>query len=339
MTQVPSLTTEVLLAGAAFVAGLVDAIAGGGGLVALPALLAAGLPPHVALGTNKGQAVFGAASSAISFARRGMIDRDRAPLGFAAGFAGSLAGAWGVLAVPLRPLRVIVIVLLLVAAAVVLARRDVAARPRALGRGARAAALAAIALVLGAYDGFFGPGTGSMLVVAFAVVFGDALTRASGNAKIVNLASNLAAVLLFAGRGVVIWSVALPMAAANAAGAAVGAHLAVRKGDRLVRAVVLVVVAAVIVKLATDVVVASAAAAPAPATASPASGGTRAAPGARGDCTDDHWCWENPLPNGNASMALWGFAANDVWAAGDGCMAMPRRRRSVRRCASPRRTG
>ena len=244
--------TISLLAGAAFVAGLVDAIAGGGGLVALPALLAAGLPPHIALGTNKGQAVFGAASSAISFWRRGVVDRDRAALGFAAGFAGSLVGAWGVLAVPLRPLRVIVIVLLLIAAAIVLARRDVAPQPRALGRGARAAALAGIALGIGAYDGFFGPGTGSMLVVAFAVVFGDTLTRASGNAKIVNLASNLAAMLLFASRGVIVWRVALPMAAANAVGAAIGAHLAVRNGDRLVRVVVLIVVASVCVKLATQ---------------------------------------------------------------------------------------
>src|SRR5204862_7190022 len=141
-----------------------------------------------------------------------------------------------------RPLRVIVIVLLLCAAAVVLARRNTEGRPRSMGSRARAAAVAGIALVLGAYDGFFGPGTGAMLVVAFAVVFGDALTRASGNAKIVNLASNIAAMLLFASRGVVIWAVALPMAAANAAGAAVGAHLAVRKGDRLVRVVVLLVV-------------------------------------------------------------------------------------------------
>jgi uncharacterized membrane protein YfcA len=157
-----------------------------------------------------------------------------------------------VLAVPLRPLRVVVIVLLLCAAAVVLARRNVQPRPRATGRGARAAALIGIALVLGAYDGFFGPGTGSMLVVAFSVVFGDALTRASGNAKIVNLASNVAAMLLFAHRGVVIWSIALPMAAANAVGAATGAHLAVRNGDKLVRAVVLLVVAAIAVKLAVD---------------------------------------------------------------------------------------
>jgi uncharacterized membrane protein YfcA len=252
MTSPLSAGAIALLAGAAFVAGLVDAIAGGGGLVALPALLAAGLPPHIALGTNKGQAVFGAASSAIGFWRRRMVDRDRAALGFAAGFAGSLAGAWGVLSVPLGPLRVIVIVLLMVAAAIVLARRDVEPRPRAMTAAARHAALGGIALVIGAYDGFFGPGTGSMLVVAFSVVFGDALTRASGNAKIVNLASNLAAMLLFAQRGVVIWSIALPMAAANAAGAAVGAHLAVRNGDRLVRAVVLIVVAAVIVKLAVD---------------------------------------------------------------------------------------
>jgi len=247
-----STATIGLLAGAAFIAGLVDAIAGGGGLVALPALLATGLPPHIALGTNKGQAVFGAVSSAISFWRRGVVDRDRAALGFGAGFVGSLAGAWGVLAVPLRPLRVIVIVLLLIAAAIVLARRDVTPQPRTLGRGARAAALAGIALVIGAYDGFFGPGTGSMLVVAFAVVFGDALTRASGNAKIVNLASNLAAMLVFASRGVIIWRMALPMAAANAVGAAIGVHLAVRNGDRLVRAVVLIVVAAVIIKLAVD---------------------------------------------------------------------------------------
>ena len=84
-----------LLVAAAFFAGLIDAIAGGGGLVALPALLAAGLPPHVALGTNKGQAVFGAAASAISFWRRGMVDRDRAALGFGAGFIGSCLGVWG----------------------------------------------------------------------------------------------------------------------------------------------------------------------------------------------------------------------------------------------------
>jgi len=243
---------NVVLISAAFVAGLVDAIAGGGGLVTLPALLAAGLPPHVALGTNKGQAVFGATTSALSFWRRGMVDRARAPLGFAAGFAGSCLGVLGVLAVPLRPLRVIVIVLLLIAAAVVLARRNVEPRAHSMGPAASAAALAGIALVLGAYDGFFGPGTGSMLILSFVIVFGDSLTRASGNAKVVNLASNLAAFLLFAQRGTILWTIALPMAAANAIGAAIGARLALRRGDRLVRWVVLVVVLGVVVKLSRD---------------------------------------------------------------------------------------
>jgi uncharacterized membrane protein YfcA len=241
-----------LMAGAAFLAGLVDAIAGGGGLVSLPALLAAGLPPQLALGTNKGQAVFGAATSAVTFWRRRMVDRDRAPLAFGAGLVGSYLGARGLLAVPLAPLRAIVMVLLVAAAAVVLARRQTP--PRAVPRSPRATAglLFGVAFSLGAYDGFFGPGAGSLLVIAFATLFGDRLTRASGNAKIVNLASNLAAVSLFAARGTVLWRLALPMAAANALGAATGAHLAVRNGDRLVRVVVALVVLAVVVKLAFD---------------------------------------------------------------------------------------
>lgn len=241
-----------LLAAAAFGAGLVDAIAGGGGLVSLPALLAAGLPPVLALGTNKGQAVFGATTSALTYWGRGALDRERAVLGFAAGFAGSWLGARGVLAIPLAPLRAIVIVLLLLAATVVLAKRNVAPRPTTLGPRAARVALFAIAFGLGAYDGFFGPGTGSMLVIAFATVFGDPLIRASGNAKVVNLASNLAAMTLFAAHGLIVWRVALPMAAANAIGAATGAHLAVRKGDRLVRVVVVVVVLSVVAKLAVD---------------------------------------------------------------------------------------
>jgi len=242
-----------LLGAAGFLAGLVDSIAGGGGLVSVPALLAIGLPMTLALGTNKGQAVFGALTSALSYARRGEIDRDRVPVGFGAGFRGSWLGATGMLAVPRGPLRGTVMVMLMFAAVVMFVRRPVPGRrPRFESVAGRRAILLGVALVLGAYDGFFGPGTGSMLVVAFATLLGDSLTRASGNAKIVNLASNLAAVLLFARHGTVLWSVALPMAAANALGAAMGSHLAIKKGDRLVRAVVLAVVLAVIVKLAFD---------------------------------------------------------------------------------------
>ena len=245
----------LLLAGAAFLAGLVDAIGGGGGLISLPALLAVGLSPANAIGTNKGQAIFGAVSSFASFWRRGGIDRQRAPLGFAAGFAGSCIGALALMAMRPEPLRPVVIALLIVATVAMLAGRRQMAAPRAWlaepGAG-RSLALAAIALGLGAYDGFFGPGTGSMLILSFVNVFGDSLTRASGNAKVVNLASNLAAFLLFAQRGTILWTAALPMAAANAIGATVGARLALQRGDRLVRWVVLAVVLAVVVKLSRD---------------------------------------------------------------------------------------
>jgi hypothetical protein len=115
-------------------------------------------------------------------------------------------------------------------------------------------ALVPIAFGLGFYDGFFGPGVGSMLIVAFVLVFGDTLTRASGNAKVVNLASNVAALLLFTMKGTVEWRIAIPMAAANALGAFVGARIAVKRGDRFVRVVVLGVVTILVLKMAYDLI-------------------------------------------------------------------------------------
>lgn len=244
--------TIAFLAAAAFVAGLVDSIAGGGGLVTVPALLWAGLPPQIALATNKGQASFGAVSSFASFWARGGIDKPRAPLGFAFGFVGSVCGAQVLLLVKPEPLKPIVIVLLMVAAGVVAWPRKPKAATSAGASHPRAWAMRALgplAFAFGFYDGFFGPGVGSMLIVMFVLVFDDTLTRASGNAKVVNLASNVAALLLFSYRGTVLWSIALPMAAANAAGAFVGSRLAVKRGDRFVRVVVLVVVAALVVKM------------------------------------------------------------------------------------------
>jgi len=247
-----------MLGAAGFGAGVIDAIAGGGGLITLPALLATGLPIHTVFGTNKGQATFATSSSALTFWRRGAIDRGRAPLAFACAFAGSIAGAALLLTLRPEPLRPVVLVLLVLAAALVVApRREPPADAGSDGapdvrlRHPRAT-LAAIAFFLGAYDGFFGPGVGSMLIVLFSRLFGDSLTRASGNAKVVNLASNVAALLVFAARGRVLWWISLPMAVASAAGALVGARLALRRGDRLVRAVVLCVVAGVVSKLAFD---------------------------------------------------------------------------------------
>lgn len=240
-----------LLACAAFAAGLVDAIAGGGGLLTVPALLAAGLPAPVALATNKGQASFGAISSFVSFWARGGIDANRVPLGIACGFFGSLAGARVVLMIRPEPLKPVVLVLLMAAAAfLVWPRKPTRGEPHAWAM----MALVPIAFGLGFYDGFFGPGVGSMLIVAFVLVFGDTLTRASGNAKVVNLASNLAALLLFSVEGNVLWRIALPMAAGNAFGAFVGAKLAVKRGDAFVRFVVVGVVTLLVLKMAYDLV-------------------------------------------------------------------------------------
>jgi hypothetical protein len=239
-----------LLSLTAFVAGLVDAIAGGGGLFTVPALLAFGLPPGIALATNKGQAAPGAVSSFVTFFRRDGVDRKRARLGFACGFLGSLLGARLLLSLRPEPLRPIVISLLLFALAVMLLRSRIQVRLGPLTRPKLA--LVIIALALGTYDGFFGPGTGSLLIVLFVAVFGDSPLRASGNAKVVNLASNLAAFLVFAWRGAILWQLSLPMAAANIAGSRLGARLALRHGDRLVRAAVVVVVLAVVGKLLFD---------------------------------------------------------------------------------------
>ena len=260
MTLTPGVLA--LLALAAFAAGVIDAVAGGGGLITVPALLAAGLPPHLALGTNKGQSVFGSGASLLRFARAGLVDARRAQVAFPGGFAGALCGAALVLLLRPAVLRPVVLVLLVAVALFMALRPSLpavaqqgAARPHrrwpVAVRHARGATLV-IALAIGAYDGFFGPGTGTFLIVAFALVLGDGLTRASGEAKVVNFASNLAALALFAGRGVVVWQVALPMAAAQFAGSALGAHLAVRRGDAFVRRVVLLVVLALVVKLARD---------------------------------------------------------------------------------------
>lgn len=245
--------TIAALCGAALAAGAIDAIAGGGGLISLPALLAAGLPPHLALGTNKGQSVFGSGAALARYARGGLVDARRARWSFPLGLVGSLLGA--ALAMWMRPelLRPIVLVLLVAAgvAMAVLPPR----KPEAITGEApapRLAAAAALAFGIGAYDGFFGPGTGTFLIVAFVALLHQPALRASADAKVVNFASNLAAVGLFAAQGLVEWRIALPMAAAQFAGGLLGAQVGIRRGDRLIRGAVLVVVAALVAKLARD---------------------------------------------------------------------------------------
>ena len=251
MPEVPTYALAWLVL-AAFVAAVVDAIAGGGGVLTLPSLLAAGLPPHLALGTNKGQSVFGSAAALLRFWRAGLVHGPRARVAFPAGFVGALAGAQLVLLLSKTALRPLVLGLLVLVAVFLAVRPQQPTTVAVKTRRHPSWVAAAIALVIGAYDGFFGPGTGTFLIFAFVFFFDSDLTRASADAKIVNFASNLASVVLFAARGTVVWQVALPMAVAQFLGASVGAQLAVRGGDRLVRRCVLLVVTVLVVKLALD---------------------------------------------------------------------------------------
>ena len=239
-----------LLVAAAFVAGLVDAIAGGGGLMTVPLLFASGLDARAVLATNKAQAVFGSCASMVGFARHGELDRDRAPWSFVFAAAGSAVGVSLVLVLDPKVLRPIVLGLLVVASLTALLRRDGRAEGVALVKRHPLPFAAAVALALGAYDGFFGPGTGTFLLLLYAHLFGDALVRASGNAKVANFGSNLVSFVLFALSGAVVWRAALPMGVAQLAGSLIGTKLAVRGGARVVRGLVALISLLLAVRLA-----------------------------------------------------------------------------------------
>ncbi len=251
-----TLTTVVLLVLAAFAAGWVDAVVGGGGLVQLPALLLAlpGAAPAQVLATNKLASICGTATSSVTYYRRVRPDlRTALPMaGWA--FAGAAGGAACASLLPAAVFRPLVLVLLVAVAAWTVLRPDAGAVTalRFAGRRHHGTA-AAIGASIGFYDGIFGPGTGSFLVIALVGVLGYAFLDASAKAKIVNAATNLGALVVFVPQGAPLWGLGLVMGAANVAGAYLGARTAVARGSRFVRVVFLVVVGALVVRLGWDV--------------------------------------------------------------------------------------
>lgn len=225
------------LAGA--LAGFVDAIAGGGGLIALPALLTAGVPPVHALATNKLQGTVGTAIATRTYWRRGFVEIRRLVPAIVATYLGGLAGAYAVQLVDVGMLeRLVPVALIAVAAYFLFAPR--------LGDADRHARLSfrllpAFGALIGFYDGILGPGTGSFFTLAFVVLFGFGVTRAAANTKVLNLTSNLAALTLFIPTGNVVWPVALAMAAGQVIGGYAGARIGIRFGVALIRPLVVVV--------------------------------------------------------------------------------------------------
>ena len=221
------------LAGTALVAGFIDAVAGGGGLLTLPALLFAGVPPHLALGTNKAQSVCGTTLATLRYRRAGLFRLGENRALVAAVFVGAVLGAEAIQRVDGRILALIVPVLLMAVAAYTLlscrmADSDSHAR---LSEGA----YRPVAGAIGFYDGFFGPGTGQFFAVSLVGLRGLGLTRATGLAKLLNLTSNLASLIAFAIGGKVLWLLGLTMAAGSMTGGWLGAHFATRHGARIIR--------------------------------------------------------------------------------------------------------
>lgn len=249
-------TLPILALGAfAFLAGFIDAVVGGGGLIQIPALLVLQpqLAPAAVFGTNKFAAIWGTASATVQYARRVPIDwRIVLPAALVA-MVTSYLGAHAVSLIDKATLKPLVLALLVVLLVYTLWKKDFGAlhAPR-LGNGMQYVAAAATGGVIGFYDGFFGPGTGSFLIFAFVGLFGFGFLPASASAKAVNSITNLAALVYFATSGSVVYALAVPMAICNVAGSIIGSRLAIAKGNQFVRGLFVIVVGLLVARFAWD---------------------------------------------------------------------------------------
>jgi uncharacterized membrane protein YfcA len=250
-----TLSDVFLLCGFAFVAGFVDGVVGGGGLIQTPAILFT-LPEYpvtVGIGTTKIPSSFGSLTGAVQYGRQVKLRGALLAWLLPVAFGSALLGSWVLTRLSNAFLKPFLLVVMLAVFGYTLARksfgtqRDLSLTPRQrLGRGI------ALSAACGFYDGFFGPGTGSFLVLGFVGALGFDFLRASAHAKAVNLATNLASVLLFGVNGLILYSVALPMAVCNATGAFCGARLALLRGNGFVRVFFLGVVLTTILRFAYD---------------------------------------------------------------------------------------
>jgi uncharacterized membrane protein YfcA len=247
-----TLATALFLLAASFFAGFIDSIAGGGGLIQLPALLI-GLPKSVTaevLGTNNLSAVFGTTTAAALYRKQIKPDpKILIAMGLPA-FLGSAGGAVLASKIPTSSMRPMVLVLLIIVAVYTWFKPDLGKLENLRHLPKRRVQIAAIAgVVIGFYDGIFGPGTGSFLMLILVASLGYAFITASAIAKVVNVATNVGAITVFGINGAVLWQIGIILGIANITGAVIGARLAIKGGSTLVRKVFLLVTVALIVKV------------------------------------------------------------------------------------------
>lgn len=238
----------LLLILAAFVAGFVDSIAGGGGLIAMPMLLLAGASPLEALATNKLQGAFGAGTATFAYARAGHVRlKDQLGMALISAVAAGL-GALVAKATPADVLRVVMPVVLVGVAAFFALKPGLSDDSRAERMAPGLFAFTAVPLIA-AYDGFFGPGTGSFFMLAFVMLAGFGMLKATAHTKLLNFASNIGSLCIFIPSGAMWWAVGLGMGVAQIAGATLGAKLAMRVGARLIKPLIVTVSIALALRL------------------------------------------------------------------------------------------
>jgi uncharacterized membrane protein YfcA len=249
------MTELIILGAAAFLAGLIDAVVGGGGLIQTPALfsLFPQAAPATLLGTSKFAGIWGTAAAATSYARRVKIRWATAAPAAAAAFLLSFLGAYTVTKVPPDLVRKMLPFLLVLVAVYTYAKKDFGQHHTPQHTGNKEKVLAVlVGGGIGFYDGFFGPGTGSFLVFMFVRFFGFDFLSASAAAKVVNVACNLAALFLFSYTGHILWQVGAVMAVCNILGSVTGTRLAITRGLPFVRRLFLFVVSGLVLKTAYD---------------------------------------------------------------------------------------
>lgn len=238
-----------------FLAGFADSIAGGGGTISVPSALLAGIPIHTAYGTNKLAMSLGTLTSVIQYGRKGKICWFTALFAAAGALAGSPLGALLAMHLSEKYLSYCLMALLPAAALFLSLNKGFGQTPkhRDLSRLQQAVYALLIGLGVGAYDGFFGPGAGTFYIILFCTVLGTDLVQASGNAKVVNLASNTGALVTYILGGKVWFAVGLPMAVCAIAGNFLGSRLAIKNGARFIRPIMAVMILLILVKLILDV--------------------------------------------------------------------------------------